>query len=138
MGAAWDEVDLLDMAFEAARDVYTYPCPCGDLFMMPVDDLLCAEELAPCPSCSLLLRVKYDPDAFLRSVQVVEEAASAGAEAPAGGRTAAGAPASAQGARAPAAPREGLPHGEGDSEDESVPAATQMDGGGGARPASPS
>jgi diphthamide biosynthesis protein 3 len=54
MGAAWDEVDLLDMVFEAARDVYTYPCPCGDLFMMPVDDLLCAEELAPCPSCSLL------------------------------------------------------------------------------------
>ena len=68
MGAAWDEVDLLDMAFEAARDVYTYPCPCGDLFMMPVDDLLCAEDLAPCPSCSLLLRVKYDPDAFLRAL----------------------------------------------------------------------
>jgi diphthamide biosynthesis protein 3 len=124
MGAAWDEVDLLDMAFEAARDVYTYPCPCGDLFMMPVDDLLCAEELAPCPSCSLLLRVKYDPDAFLRSVQVVEEAG-------------AGAPASAQGARAPAAPREGLPLGEGDSEDDSTRAATQEDDGGG-RPAGPS
>mmetsp|Transcript_5696 Transcript_5696/g.10216 ORF Transcript_5696/g.10216 Transcript_5696/m.10216 type:complete len:194 (+) Transcript_5696:241-822(+) len=70
--AAWDDIELLDMDFDAEEDVYTYPCPCGDLFIMPVDDLINAEELAPCPSCSLLLRVVYDPDEFLASVEIVD------------------------------------------------------------------
>ncbi len=128
MGAAWDEVDLLDMAFEAAREVYTYPCPCGDLFMMPVDDLLCAEDLAPCPSCSLLLRVKYDPDAFLRSVQLVEEEPGEVAEEPAGGGSMVRPPAGAEGSLAPTAPRETLARGENDSEGALSPAAREMAG----------
>ena len=66
--AAWDDVELLDMKFDEAGDAYTYPCPCGDDFIMCVDDLINAEELAPCPSCSLLLRVVYDPEEFLESM----------------------------------------------------------------------
>lgn len=73
--AAWDDVQLLDMAFDEGVDSYTYPCPCGDLFTITVEDLLCAEDLAPCPSCSLLLRVVYDPEEFLASLdeEIVEE-----------------------------------------------------------------
>ncbi|GBG24654.1 Diphthamide biosynthesis protein 3 [Hondaea fermentalgiana] len=71
--AAWDDIDLDDMTFSEKDDLYTYPCPCGDDFFITVDDLLGAEDLAPCPSCSLLIRVVYDPEAFLESIELEEE-----------------------------------------------------------------
>ena len=69
--AAWDEIDLLDMEFQPSSELYTYPCPCGDDFIMPVEYLIDFEDIATCPSCSLLLRIKYDPDEFLKSVEIV-------------------------------------------------------------------
>ena len=60
--------------------MYTSPCPCGDLFAISVDDLLDGEDLADCPSCSLLLRVTYDPEAFLASIEASEAAREAGEE----------------------------------------------------------
>lgn len=70
--ASYDDVDLLDMDFDVTAETYYYPCPCGDKFFITVDDLLDAEELAPCPSCSLLLRVVYDPEQFLKTIEVVQ------------------------------------------------------------------
>mmetsp|Transcript_16215 Transcript_16215/g.31394 ORF Transcript_16215/g.31394 Transcript_16215/m.31394 type:complete len:152 (+) Transcript_16215:65-520(+) len=76
--AAWDDINLDEMTFSQEEDMYTYPCPCGDDFFITVDDLLGAEDLAPCPSCSLLIRVIYDPEEFLESIELLMENESDG------------------------------------------------------------
>lgn len=50
------------MTYDPALQTYTYPCPCGDSFQIAIDDLRDAEEIAVCPSCSLMIRVIYDVD----------------------------------------------------------------------------
>lgn len=58
---AYEEVDLLlDMRYEEDNEVFKYPCPCGDKFFITVEDLLDNENKASCPSCSLILKVKFD------------------------------------------------------------------------------
>ena len=54
-------VEIEDFEFDEDAGIYTFPCPCGDKFQISVDDLYNGEEIARCPSCSLLLRVIYDP-----------------------------------------------------------------------------
>ena len=68
----YDEVDLGDLEYDAQEETYYYPCPCGDNFFITVDDLLDADESADCPSCSLVLRVKYDADKFLEEFEQLE------------------------------------------------------------------
>lgn len=48
------------MTYDPALQTYTYPCPCGDRFQISIDDLRDGEEIAVCPSCSLMIRVIYD------------------------------------------------------------------------------
>ena len=85
--SVYDEVDVDDMSFDAAVGTFYFPCvcqlfpthqknyknfhyqplcvclfyvpyqPCGDKFFITLDDLLSGEDIARCPSCSLLLRV---------------------------------------------------------------------------------
>ena len=55
-----DEVELEDFEYDEETEIYTYPCPCGDLFQITKEDLLDGEDVATCPSCSLLLKVIYD------------------------------------------------------------------------------
>jgi DNA-directed RNA polymerase subunit RPC12/RpoP len=43
---------------------YTYPCPCGDKFIITEDELYQGETIARCPSCSLYIKVIYDPEQF--------------------------------------------------------------------------
>ena len=57
---AYDEVDLEDMEWDAALQAFTYQCPCGDVFRITFEELRVGEEIARCPSCSLVLRVIYD------------------------------------------------------------------------------
>ena len=61
-GASYDEVDLEDMEWDEALKAYTYACPCGDIFRITLEELHDGEEIARCPSCSLILTVVYDPD----------------------------------------------------------------------------
>jgi diphthamide biosynthesis protein 3 len=61
MSSYYEEVDLLDMTLENEEN-FTSPCPCGDKFFIPLEDLLDNEDEAGCPSCSLILKVKYDAD----------------------------------------------------------------------------
>jgi len=70
------------MEFDEAKATYFYPCPCGDKFYitevslssvyrvdrvlicptLPLqDEIISGEEIARCPSCSLRIRVIYDP-----------------------------------------------------------------------------
>ncbi|CAK7263769.1 Diphthamide biosynthesis protein 3 [Sporothrix epigloea] len=59
--AIYDEVEIEDMTFDAARGLYQYPCPCGDRFEITLDELLDeSNDIAVCPSCSLMIRVIYD------------------------------------------------------------------------------
>ena len=59
----YEEVALEAMAWDAAAELYTYECPCGDLFTISGDELAAGEDIAHCASCSLVLRVLCDADA---------------------------------------------------------------------------
>ncbi|PCH34856.1 zf-CSL-domain-containing protein [Wolfiporia cocos MD-104 SS10] len=61
MGAYYDEVEIEDMAWDEDKRVYHYPCPCGDRFEISRKQLANYEDIATCPSCSLVIRVVYDP-----------------------------------------------------------------------------
>lgn len=51
-----------DMTYDPATTLYHYPCPCGDRFEIGIEDLRDGEEIAVCPSCSLMIRVIFDVD----------------------------------------------------------------------------
>ncbi|EAU83526.1 diphthamide biosynthesis protein 3 [Coprinopsis cinerea okayama7 len=61
MGAYYDEIEIEDMVWDAEKRVYHYPCPCGDRFEISKKQLKNYEDVATCPSCSLIIRVIYDP-----------------------------------------------------------------------------
>ncbi|KAI9184096.1 Diphthamide biosynthesis protein 3 [Blastocladiella emersonii ATCC 22665] len=62
----YDEIEIEDFDFDEDTRTYTYPCPCGDKFQITEEELFDGEEVATCPSCSLIIRVIYDPDDFER------------------------------------------------------------------------
>ncbi|EKX35581.1 hypothetical protein GUITHDRAFT_79719 [Guillardia theta CCMP2712] len=65
MGSSiYDEVEIEDMEFNEELKTFFFPCPCGDRFQITVDELIDGEDIARCPSCSLLLRVIYDEEAI--------------------------------------------------------------------------
>ncbi|KAJ3153553.1 Diphthamide biosynthesis protein 3 [Geranomyces variabilis] len=55
----YNEVGIEAMDYDKETKTYYYPCPCGDK-----EDLQAGEEIARCPSCSMITRVIYDPDDF--------------------------------------------------------------------------
>ena len=71
--AVYDDVRIEDMEFVEEDDAYYYPCPCGDRFVITVDELFDGEEIAQCPSCSLRIKVLYDPDQFIDEDDEEEE-----------------------------------------------------------------
>ncbi|KOS22607.1 Diphthamide biosynthesis protein 3 [Escovopsis weberi] len=58
----YDEIEIEDMTFDEALQIYHYPCPCGDRFQIALDDLHDEQDIAVCPSCSLMIRVIFDLD----------------------------------------------------------------------------
>ncbi|XP_070553868.1 diphthamide biosynthesis protein 3-like [Ptychodera flava] len=66
-----DEIEIEDMEYDEETETYYYPCPCGDRFEITREDLENGEEVATCPSCSLIIKVIYDMDDFLESAEVV-------------------------------------------------------------------
>jgi hypothetical protein len=60
MTSFYDEVEIEDMQFDEEEEMYTYPCPCGDKFQISLEDLKAGDEVATCPSCSLIIRVIHD------------------------------------------------------------------------------
>jgi len=49
------------MVWDDEKGVYHYPCPCGDRFEITRRQLADCEDIATCPSCSLIIRVIFDP-----------------------------------------------------------------------------
>ncbi|KAI9824615.1 MAG: Diphthamide biosynthesis protein 3 [Thelocarpon impressellum] len=58
----YDEIEIEDMTYDAALGLYHYPCPCGDRFQICLADLREGEEVAVCPSCSLMIRVVFEAE----------------------------------------------------------------------------
>lgn len=58
----YDEIEIEDMTFDAKLQIYHHPCPCGDRFEINISDLRDGEDVAVCPSCSLMIRVIFDLD----------------------------------------------------------------------------
>ncbi|ERF70507.1 Diphthamide biosynthesis protein 3 [Endocarpon pusillum Z07020] len=58
----YDEIEIEDMTFDKMLQIYHYPCPCGDRFEIGIADLRDGEEIAVCPSCSLMIKVIFDQD----------------------------------------------------------------------------
>ncbi|KAI4162104.1 MAG: hypothetical protein LQ342_004274 [Letrouitia transgressa] len=56
----YDEIELEDLTFHPSTALYTYPCPCGDQFEISLPDLRAGEDIAVCPSCSLMIRVIFE------------------------------------------------------------------------------
>jgi diphthamide biosynthesis protein 3 len=56
----YDEIEIEDMTYDPALEIYHYPCPCGDRFEIAIADLRDNEDIAVCPSCSLMIRVIFD------------------------------------------------------------------------------
>jgi diphthamide biosynthesis protein 3 len=60
----YDTVEIEDMEWDDDLGAFTYMCPCGDLFQITRAELSSGEEIAHCPSCSLVVKVVYDADDF--------------------------------------------------------------------------
>uniref|UniRef100_A0A8C6Y536 DPH-type MB domain-containing protein n=1 Tax=Naja naja TaxID=35670 RepID=A0A8C6Y536_NAJNA len=60
MSVFHDEVEIEDFEYDEDTETYSYPCPCGDRFLITREDLENGEDVATCPSCSLIVKVIYD------------------------------------------------------------------------------
>jgi len=60
MSNVYEEVEIEDMIYDEKTQVYSYSCPCGDRFVINLEDLLDGEDIAHCPSCTLRIKVIYD------------------------------------------------------------------------------
>ncbi|KAL3313468.1 ATP-binding cassette sub- B member 7, mitochondrial [Cichlidogyrus casuarinus] len=69
MSVIHDEIEIEDMEFDEELQSYHYPCPCGDRFLISIEQLQLGEEIAECPSCSLQIRVIYDLAELLPKLQ---------------------------------------------------------------------
>ncbi len=62
MTVIYEEVPLEEMEYESADKAFYYTCPCGDLFALTLNEMLSGDDIAKCPSCSLLIRVVFTPE----------------------------------------------------------------------------
>ncbi|KAI9865523.1 MAG: Diphthamide biosynthesis protein 3 [Vezdaea acicularis] len=56
----YDEIEIEDMTFDSVLQLYHFPCPCGDRFEISIEDLKDGEDVAICPSCSLMIKVIFE------------------------------------------------------------------------------
>ncbi|XP_026942366.1 diphthamide biosynthesis protein 3 isoform X1 [Sagmatias obliquidens] len=77
MAVFHDEVEIEDFQYDEDSETYFYPCPCGDNFCITKEDLENGEDVATCPSCSLIIKVIYDKF-LLKSVPCNESGLNSG------------------------------------------------------------
>ncbi|XP_028174532.1 diphthamide biosynthesis protein 3 [Ostrinia nubilalis] len=68
-----DEIEIEDFEYDEDDEMYYYPCPCGDRFQISKEELMAGEEVATCPSCSLVVKVVYDLDKFKAEAEEVHK-----------------------------------------------------------------
>ncbi|VWU51459.1 diphthamide biosynthesis protein 3, putative [Hepatocystis sp. ex Piliocolobus tephrosceles] len=62
----YEEVKLEDFEFDQTIKTFFYPCPCGDIFEVTLEQLLNGQDILKCPSCSLTIKVKYNSNDLLK------------------------------------------------------------------------
>ena len=77
MSVFHDEVEIEDFEYDEEEETYYYPCPCGDRFAITREELEAGEEVATCPSCSLILKVIYNLEDFQSEEEETQAAAAA-------------------------------------------------------------
>lgn len=60
--SVYEEVEIEDMQYDEKDYSYTYPCPCGDMFRITLEELYDGEDIAKCPSCTLRIRIIYEEE----------------------------------------------------------------------------
>ncbi|XP_049885893.1 DPH3 homolog [Pectinophora gossypiella] len=68
-----DEIEIEDFEYDEDEEMYYYPCPCGDRFQISKEELMAGEEVATCPSCSLVVKVIYDLEKFTAETEEVHK-----------------------------------------------------------------
>lgn len=58
----YEEIKLSEFAYNEITNEFSYPCPCGDVFVITEDELRAEEQIARCQSCSLIVLVLYDTE----------------------------------------------------------------------------
>ena len=58
----YEEVEFEDLDYDPVKQIYTYPCPCGDKFSISLEALWDGEDIATCPSCTLRIEIIYDEE----------------------------------------------------------------------------
>ncbi|OAL50270.1 zf-CSL-domain-containing protein [Pyrenochaeta sp. DS3sAY3a] len=56
----YDEIEIEDCFYDETLQIYHHPCPCGDRFEISIFDMREGEDIARCPSCSLMVRIIFD------------------------------------------------------------------------------
>jgi len=56
----YDEIEIEDCFYDATLEIYHHPCPCGDRFEISIADMRDGEDIARCPSCSLMIKIIFD------------------------------------------------------------------------------
>lgn len=56
----YDEIEIEDCFYDEVLQIYHHPCPCGDRFEISIYDMRDGEDIARCPSCSLMIRIIFD------------------------------------------------------------------------------
>ena len=59
METIYDEIEIEDFTFDPIQQIFQYPCPCGDRFAISIYDMQDGEDIAVCPSCSLMVKVIF-------------------------------------------------------------------------------
>lgn len=91
MSVFHDEIEIEDFEYDKEEETYYYPCPCGDRFQITrvsrtsviiqrltltfsvlQEELLAGEEVATCPSCSLVVKVIYDLVSLRRNATCIQ------------------------------------------------------------------
>lgn len=67
----YDQIEIEDFTFDANSGLFYYPCPCGDRFEISIYDLQEGEQIAVCPSCSLMCEIIYDAEDLERYAEQV-------------------------------------------------------------------
>ncbi|XP_022079684.1 DPH3 homolog [Acanthaster planci] len=65
-----DEIEIEDFEYDEETETYHYPCPCGDRFEITKEQLSQGEDVATCPSCSLIVKVICDLEDFMTGEEV--------------------------------------------------------------------
>ncbi|KAF2865379.1 hypothetical protein BDV95DRAFT_632403 [Massariosphaeria phaeospora] len=56
----YDQIEIEDCFYDETLQIYHHPCPCGDRFEISIGDMRDGEDIARCPSCSLMIRIIFD------------------------------------------------------------------------------